>query len=79
VVRREREPRHRELDVQVGVLSPSAGRQREAGLTRARWLYLAFFNGLWVAVPVWLLAEAHANIVPAVEERQRMRRARKSA
>ncbi|KAI5854107.1 Emopamil-binding protein [Tricharina praecox] len=35
-----------------------------------KWLYLAFFNGLWVVIPGWLLCEAYWNMVPAVEMRQ---------
>jgi uncharacterized membrane protein YqhA len=36
-------------------------------LTQSRWVYLAFFNGLWVVIPVWLLIEAYFEMVPAVE------------
>ncbi|KAI5792624.1 Emopamil-binding protein [Pyronema domesticum] len=32
-----------------------------------KWVYLAFFNGLWVVIPVWLLIEAYFEMVPAVE------------
>jgi len=44
---------------------------------RGRWLYLAFFNGLWVVIPVWLLWEAYWNMVPAVEMRQEVEGERK--
>ncbi|KAA8911419.1 Emopamil-binding protein [Sphaerosporella brunnea] len=32
-----------------------------------KWLYLAFFNGLWVVIPLWLLWEAYWQMVPATE------------
>jgi hypothetical protein len=39
-------------------------------LTGIRWLYLIFFNGLWVVIPGWLLWEAYWEMVPAVEMMQ---------
>jgi hypothetical protein len=32
-----------------------------------KWVYLAFFNGLWVVIPVWLLVEAYMQMVPPTE------------
>ncbi|KAF8533062.1 Emopamil-binding protein [Trichophaea hybrida] len=37
-----------------------------------KWLYLIFFNGLWVVIPGWLLVEAYYEMVPAVELMQRI-------
>lgn len=31
-----------------------------------KWLYLVFFNGLWVVIPLWLLLEAYRKFVPAL-------------
>ena len=35
------------------------------GLTGCRWLYLVFFNMLWVFIPFWVLYEAYGNIKKA--------------
>lgn len=31
-----------------------------------RWVYLFFFNTLWVWIPVWLLYEAYNTFLPAL-------------
>lgn len=31
------------------------------------WIYLFFFNTLWVWIPIWILYEAHNNIKAAFE------------
>lgn len=33
-----------------------------------RWLYLFFFNGLWVVFPVWILYEAYAAMSSAMSQ-----------
>ena len=37
-----------------------------------RWLYLFFFNGLWVVIPGWLLWESYGTMVSAVEKEQKL-------
>jgi hypothetical protein len=34
----------------------------------ARWLYLVFFNGLWVVFPVWILYEAYKAMSSAMSQ-----------
>lgn len=33
-----------------------------------RWLYLVFFNGLWVVFPVWILYEAYKAMSSAMSQ-----------
>jgi len=33
-----------------------------------RWLYLIFFNGLWVVFPVWILCEAYWAMSSAMSQ-----------
>jgi hypothetical protein len=37
-------------------------------LTINRWLYLVFFNGLWVVFPVWILFEAYWAMSSAMSQ-----------
>jgi hypothetical protein len=37
-------------------------------LTKFRWLYLAFFNGLWVIFPLWILWEAYRAMSSAMSQ-----------
>jgi hypothetical protein len=39
-----------------------------AKLTDARWLYLTFFNGLWVVIPLWILWEAYRAMSSAMSQ-----------
>lgn len=32
-----------------------------------RWIYLFFFNSLWVWIPMWLLYEAYHTFLPALK------------
>lgn len=41
---------------------------RKALLTLLRWLYLAFFNGLWVVFPAWILYEAYQALGAAMSQ-----------
>jgi hypothetical protein len=36
-------------------------------MSGGRWLYLVFFNCLWVAIPFWLLYEAYGVMVSAMK------------
>ena len=37
-------------------------------LINARWLYLTFFNGLWVIFPLWILWEAYRAMSSAMSQ-----------
>jgi hypothetical protein len=37
-------------------------------LTSNSWLYLAFFNGLWVVFPLWVLYEAYRAMSSAMSQ-----------
>jgi hypothetical protein len=37
-------------------------------LTQTRWLYLIFFNGLWVVFPLWILWEAYSAMSSAMSQ-----------
>jgi hypothetical protein len=37
-------------------------------LTDLSWLYLAFFNGLWVVFPLWILWEAYRAMSSAMSQ-----------
>jgi hypothetical protein len=37
-------------------------------LTISSWLYLFFFNGLWVVVPAWILYEAYRAMSSAMSQ-----------
>jgi hypothetical protein len=39
-----------------------------AKLIDARWLYLTFFNGLWVILPLWILWEAYRAMSSAMSQ-----------
>lgn len=39
-----------------------------AKLINARWLYLTFFNGLWVIFPLWILWEAYRAMSSAMSQ-----------
>jgi hypothetical protein len=39
-----------------------------ANLTIDSWLYLVFFNGLWVVIPIWILWEAYAAMSLAMSQ-----------
>ena len=43
---------------------------RDSGsrLTSNSWLYLAFFNGLWVVFPLWVLYEAYRAMSSAMSQ-----------
>lgn len=51
-------------------LSPSfPGKRTELTDRRdARWLYLTFFNGLWVVFPLWILWEAYRAMSSAMSQ-----------
>lgn len=36
-------------------------------IVSCRWVYLFFFNSLWVWIPLWLLYEAYCTILPALK------------
>jgi hypothetical protein len=37
-------------------------------LTTLSWLYLIFFNGLWVVFPIWILWEAYRAMSSAMSQ-----------
>ena len=37
-------------------------------LTCISWLYLAFFNGLWVVFPLWIIWEAYSAMSAAMSQ-----------
>lgn len=39
-----------------------------ADLLIHRYLYLAFFNGLWVVIPLWILYEAYQAMSSAMSQ-----------
>jgi hypothetical protein len=41
------------------------------------WLYLFFFNTLWVWIPLWILYDSYGTIVGAVDVKSKRESARK--
>lgn len=41
------------------------------------WLYLFFFNTLWVWIPLWILYDSYGTIVGAVDVKSKREGARK--
>lgn len=45
----------------------SGSRNLDRGNFLYLWVYLVFFNGLWVVFPIWVLVVAYRNIRTAFE------------
>jgi hypothetical protein len=41
------------------------------------WLYLFFFNTLWVWIPLWILYDSYGTVVGAVDVKNKKESARK--
>lgn len=52
------------------VLALSPGYLRFANASSCRWVYLFFFNTLWVWFPLWILYEAYTGITSALSQKE---------
>ncbi|KAK4950552.1 hypothetical protein LTR66_013938 [Elasticomyces elasticus] len=58
---------------------PGIALQGARKLTASSWVYLFFFNTLWVWIPLWILYEAYGHITTALNEQKARRSAEKNA